>query len=614
MQGPSNLFIPPQKLLDKEEPLPVRMLGEWYNLHIAYCAAVKEIDDRYSEDPDSDHIPWFCYHVSKLSRRSAEQLLKLGGSPYKLPQGLYLQELESLKTRVTRRSGNLDETKTVHEAISAYLRSHVGYPRESKFPCVPSGDCRPQSNIDSTEYEKQILQFAVWAELILVAIECVKQCQVTGFEFQFWFKDYSFATTACFAQQAHKEPILWVPSNRTERGPEFSNALTTYASNSSTEEKTALERQTEFYQNFGFSQSLETGMLDGFPESMVLKRTYNRRKLPLKLPTIKPNFGCRGPGLSSTSYGISSQWEDLENLLHHSETGKDFAVQLTEEQTTAYKQKSRPASGFNNIVLHSDKVPALIQAIIKSSNGYLECKIWNVAVLAKSTNLATLTFLHLSGSGLFSSADTNIKTRGIVSSLNWLFGMFVSLRKFCWDSLSPCHDYEFQSLIQPPRNLRSFELLQENCSPDLRGYSRIHGGQTNPRGSDNHEAICSRFSEVVTRSALEYFHVRVMYGPRYQCSRTQRRERAGFIGFKNLHSVERINWASEWKWEKDMNDSMSGSLVSCTVQHCEWERDEVRSSGEAEEAYEWLTSAYDQICRVSRAPLCSPISHRRVIL
>ncbi|KAK6495719.1 hypothetical protein TWF481_002766 [Arthrobotrys musiformis] len=156
---------------------------------------------------------------------------------------------------------------------------------------------------------------------------------------------------------------------------------------------------------------------------------------------------------------------------------------------------------------------------------------------------------------------------------NWFLGSTVffltKLQSLRWDKLEPIHDYDFDRLVQPPHSLQSLQLLTEECSPRSWGYAKIQPQESSPFGPWKSEVIKKRLSSIVRESALKSLHIQVRCGPRYHCGIKNCRTAAGYFQNSGFHSVKRINWICDWRWERP------SPIMSYTVTHDEWDKDEV---------------------------------------
>ncbi|KAF3170965.1 hypothetical protein TWF225_010704 [Orbilia oligospora] len=186
----------------------------------------------------------------------------------------------------------------------------------------------------------------------------------------------------------------------------------------------------------------------------------------------------------------------------------------------------------------------------------------------------TLTILHISGDVLALPSCKEERSKNVVKVLNLLFENLCQLRSLSWREIGPCNEYAFYDLAEAPKYLRNFQLLQKQSDLSSKGYTKMtanYGDSLPERYLD----ICERFWKIIQSNFLDLFHVSIMCGPRYQCKIMERRESAGFVGYRGLHQIERIHWACEWYWRRNTGVPTLENPIEASIVHCEWERDGV---------------------------------------
>ncbi|KAF3156085.1 hypothetical protein TWF751_002935 [Orbilia oligospora] len=593
------LYIPDPYIFDTTRPLAIRLVGEWYNLYIQFTETVGAFVLNYESlnQIQEEGARSFFITIKMLLLQSLRRQKSLGAHPQKLPTDFYLEQSRYLSTWDQGVFGEVGKT------ISSYINNHnVSYFMETRFPCSI-----PVSVPPHMIYEKDIVSHAVWMELILAAIQSVEERQMKAVALFPWFIHHSSLALVSFAKSASRPPWNWVvadPSLQRDSAQalltaeEFSRALIYHAACIGTiihrlkknHHLSTANEALAINKKFVSDKYMLTDIpacyaLLAQPKLPVAQVESVRRPptagLPSDLPYMKPICPCdiHKGRVGSGKTDSPSLWTDSNTELSPL-TGLDRVVKMNSNQKYDYLETIEAFHGFTVVQIRVFFAEGL-DAFYK---GY----IWQLDLIEKLVgypNLQHLTYLHLSGDGYLSIEECNANIGGIVSKLNHLLPSLNSLRNFCWDELSPCHGYGFESLVQPQKSLRTFELLQADCSPEVQGYSKIKTHETNPKGPPNQDDINDRFSSIIEQDALNYFHVHIMYGPRYQCKGIERRERAGFTWVdkaQTLMSIERINWACEWEWRKNIKNPSSENPINFRIQNCEWERDETIVTGQVE--------------------------------
>ncbi|KAK6507791.1 hypothetical protein TWF481_006213 [Arthrobotrys musiformis] len=562
-------FVSEEKIIDGAQPSTIRLFGEWYNVQVTFCYHLGSFwYEGFGHALKREDIVSLFSNVEQTLLNSLRRQKKSIGSIRKdFTQDYYIHHLSALKD-MHNVGGQPDKFNEVYEAMRANIRQR-NYFQKSKFPCFVAADYPYH---DLVEHEKEIVQLAIWAELIMAGIESMRSEEVSAKVFLAWFLRYTTLTTKSFANRVFLPFWDWIePRVDLTRGAVFEALHRCTWLPSVLLEPQGSQVVIDIPMSLGRAELIGSSILIEDPAGhcpgtqIIVPESDVRKPLSRCNPCGKWICPCDIHCSSSRSPPPGA----------NPETGEDIAI-LKLERLAELEYEEVLDPGMDELVLKSPMKIIVSGGLPRCRNEYFGTEIYDVRQLWQVARLQTLTFLHISGGDYLSCPDRDPSIGGIVDSLNWIFKKLPSLQNFYWDELPPCHDYEFESLISFPQYLRTFEMMSGENDLDLKGYFKVDSPETQPEGPNNLNEICLRFSEMVEESVLEYFYIRIMYGPRYVCKTTERRSENRFIEFMGLTGVERVNWASEWKWEKGIGAPLSRNPISYKVHRCEWERDEIR--------------------------------------